>query len=743
MKFKFSKNQLIALLFGFVSITVLLITVLAARQRQEIRKRAQTALPNPVVGTTDCDGDPSTTIVCGYVFNDLNGDGLQQIGTETAGFGGLNVAVDGTNFRTTASGWFQSNSVSTGAHEINLASLPAGNYANTTLNPYTITVGTANDVIIRIGVGEAAVVSPTSSVPTPTGGILPTYSDPVCQTLSNKIQAAYFTSCGDSEYDPIADVDKDQKIRISDVILLNNNALTPGWCAQKLADTTDPCTASISPSPTITGIPLGPQCQALYNIFEQAYFTSCGDSEYSFVGDINNDGTVNSADNTIFRTNSQNETWCTQQLTDTVDPCNPITTTPPIGGQGDETAPNPPTNVTAVYDSVNNNITFEWRWNGDLPVGSEVGYCQLCRDSDRLSSENACSDPAVEGFKSNAISQACDPYANSPFWWQIVDETDRVDNHGRILVYHYSGNVKTPGLTDLSGNPYPPGGTKYVYSCTGRAGNTLRVDAATRDANGNINLSNGVPSEVVLAKAVCGQAGPTPTTPVLPTPNPIQADCDSDPNTSIICGWVFDDLNGNGLRDTGETAGFGSLNVQITGNQINYTARTTTPSGWYQSQAVTAGNYNVNLLSLPAGYTNTTMNPRSITFPSTPNDPQKNDLIVNIGVNQGTGVTPTVSPTVPVTPPGQNCTCTNNSCSADCGSNSSFACTQTSHCVRALRNQGDADGLNGVTLADYGYYRRIVLFDPNVPADINADFNGDGETGTFDGTIVLKTLGLK
>jgi hypothetical protein len=56
--------------------------------------------------------------------------------------------------------------------------------------------------------------------------------------------------------------------------------------------------------------------------------------------------------------------------------------------------------------------------------------------------------------------------------------------------------------------------------------------------------------------------------------------------------------------------------------------------------------------------------------------------------------------------------------------------------------QGDADCRDGVNLVDYDYYRRVVLFDTQVPNWVNADFDGDGEVSTNDGMTVLRALGI-
>ena len=131
-------------------------------------------------------------------------------------------------------------------------------------------------------------------------------------------------------------------------------------------------------------------------------------------------------------------------------------------------------------------------------------------------------------------------------------------------------------------------------------------------------------------------------------------------------------------------------------------------------------------------------------------DPSENTEIFyapNVNCHALTASPTPTNPTVPATPtpiPGISCDCIQGLCESTCSAyhTANFACANDAHCPRAERYHGDSEGSGTVTLADYGYYRRVVLLDPTVPTSINVDFNGDGERGTMDGAIVLTTLGL-
>jgi len=64
---------------------------------------------------------------------------------------------------------------------------------------------------------------------------------------------------------------------------------------------------------------------------------------------------------------------------------------------------------------------------------------------------------------------------------------------------------------------------------------------------------------------------------------------------------------------------------------------------------------------------------------------------------------------------------------------------KNSWCQRGLRTKGDADGSGVVNNTDYFYYVAAVN-GGQIPVNVNPDFNGDGEVGSIDRTIVTKSL---
>lgn len=132
---------------------------------------------------------------------------------------------------------------------------------------------------------------------------------------------------------------------------------------------------------------------------------------------------------------------------------------------------------------------------------------------------------------------------------------------------------------------------------------------------------------------------PTPT--FTPTPTPTSA-----PSTSIISGNVYDDNNGNAVKDSGE-AGHQNATIKLSTGQTT----TTAANGNYTLNNLTAATRTITL-TVPANYTATTANPRSITVP--PNQ------TVNFGIRAlgPTCTSLTFNPNTPVTAVGDTRTLT-------------------------------------------------------------------------------------
>jgi hypothetical protein len=157
----------------------------------------------------------------------------------------------------------------------------------------------------------------------------------------------------------------------------------------------------------------------------------------------------------------------------------------------------------------------------------------------------------------------------------------------------------------------------------------------------------------------------------------------------------------------------------------------------------------------------------TVTFAFTAADVPVPGTTTNLA-NAGTGATITVGSGATVTPgnptltPILGCNCAADLCASVCAFEkitdpsityaTTFKCApafsnadtswKNSFCQRQMRGKGDADGNGAINLVDYDYYRRAVLIDSGIPPQVNSDHNGDGEVGTTDGMIVLKTLGI-
>lgn len=120
--------------------------------------------------------------------------------------------------------------------------------------------------------------------------------------------------------------------------------------------------------------------------------------------------------------------------------------------------------------------------------------------------------------------------------------------------------------------------------------------------------------------------------------------------------------------------------------------------------------------------------------------------------------TPTVTPTsLPVPTQPATCVCkADDSCDSSCLSfstpSAALKCTRESvigptpdqaaknlYCKRYYRTSGDVDGNNKIDSLDYFYYVRVVN-GGQVPADINADVNGDGVVSPSDRAIIVQNI---
>jgi hypothetical protein len=67
----------------------------------------------------------------------------------------------------------------------------------------------------------------------------------ICQNLLDRVKRNYGKKCGDSRYDPVADVNKDKKIDIFDTTEVSDYCGSDGeWCEARFRDTTSPCVST-------------------------------------------------------------------------------------------------------------------------------------------------------------------------------------------------------------------------------------------------------------------------------------------------------------------------------------------------------------------------------------------------------------------------------------------------------------------------------------------------------------------
>lgn len=122
-----------------------------------------------------------------------------------------------------------------------------------------------------------------------------------CKLLADRITQAFGTKCGDEDYDPVADLNKDREVNMTDSTLLSRN-YRQDWCEEMLSKTESPC-----------------YCDQLKERIDLAMGSSCGSPNYDPVADLNKDGSVNILDSIEYA--SLTEAECKDKLEDTSSPC--------------------------------------------------------------------------------------------------------------------------------------------------------------------------------------------------------------------------------------------------------------------------------------------------------------------------------------------------------------------------------------------------------------------------------------
>ena len=94
-------------------------------------------------------------------------------------------------------------------------------------------------------------------------------------------------------------------------------------------------------------------------------------------------------------------------------------------------------------------------------------------------------------------------------------------------------------------------------------------------------------------------------------------DADFGYTAPALGGWVFIDLNGNGIHDAGETAGISGITIQLRNAATNALLQTVVSvgaSGWFDFAGIVPGSYKVVQTVQPAGYISTSPDTVMVSF---------------------------------------------------------------------------------------------------------------------------------
>lgn len=139
-------------------------------------------------------------------------------------------------------------------------------------------------------------------------------SNKVCQSLSRQLQRSYNSQCGDKKYNQTVDLNKDGIVSALDFSLLSAHITDEAWCSNmQNLENVDAC------DPQIQDLPQA--CRYLFIDLQISMNTSCGQENFSQVGDLNDDGLVTALDFSTLASHIQEADWCQQMLESSVDAC--------------------------------------------------------------------------------------------------------------------------------------------------------------------------------------------------------------------------------------------------------------------------------------------------------------------------------------------------------------------------------------------------------------------------------------
>ena len=169
-----------------------------------------------------------------------------------------------------------------------------------------------------------------------------------CNALFSIVESSYRSALGDSNYDARADIELDGNIDTGDFSYFSPNSQDEEWCGNRLSL----------------------HCAKLLNLFNDAWGSSSGDSNFDARMDLDNSGSIGTGDWSYITPNVENENWCATQVAGSGSssggggsgstPTPPAVTPPSSGGSGGGSSSSTGT-YSACYDKGGSTTSFgDW-----------------------------------------------------------------------------------------------------------------------------------------------------------------------------------------------------------------------------------------------------------------------------------------------------------------------------------------------------------------------------------------------
>jgi uncharacterized repeat protein (TIGR01451 family) len=252
-----------------------------------------------------------------------------------------------------------------------------------------------------------------------------------------------------------------------------------------------------------------------------------------------------------------------------------------------------------------------------------------------LPTDNSSDQTIDFGFVTRSCTGAIGDFVWQDLNWNgIQDDSDLAGINGATVKLFRTSDLDNPIAVTTTGNG--PRGFSGYYQFTGLCAGDYVVTAATPDG-----FSPTIPNAPGSTPATDSNGSPAPVN--LPTDNSSDQTIDFGfvtPCTGSIGDFVWQDLNANGLQDSGEP-GIDRVTVNLRRPDNTIIATTTTAvgpigqHGYYQFLGLCAGDYQVEVVT-PGGYLPTKPCSADQTIP---NDSNCSPAVVNLPFNDSSNQT--------------------------------------------------------------------------------------------------------